>query len=50
MATNTPLIDTTKARQTLGWSERRSSIDALTELLDAIGDGAGGPTPALAPR
>jgi hypothetical protein len=30
--------------------ETRSSVDALTELLDAIGDGAGGDTPALAAR
>ena len=50
MATQTPLLDTTRARRELGWSEVRSSVDTLTELLDAIGDGAGGPTPALAPR
>ena len=49
MATNTPLMDTTKARRELGWSETRSSVDALTELLDGIGDGAGGGTPASPP-
>ena len=43
-----PLMDTTKARRDLGWSETRSSVDALTELLDGIGDGSGGDTPALA--
>jgi UDP-glucose 4-epimerase len=50
MATNTPLMDTTRARRELGWSETRSSVDALTELLDAIGDKADGDTPALAAR
>ncbi len=50
MATNTPLMDTTRARHQLGWKEIHHSVAALTELLDAIGDGAGGDTPALAPR
>jgi UDP-glucose 4-epimerase len=48
MATNTPVMDTTRARRELGWSEVRSSVDALTELLDGIGDKAEGCTPALA--
>jgi nucleoside-diphosphate-sugar epimerase len=50
MATQTPVMDTSRARSELGWSERVSSVDALRELLDGIGDGAGYPTPALAPR
>jgi UDP-glucose 4-epimerase len=50
MATNTPLMDTSRARRELAWNETHSSIEALTELLDAIGEGAGGETPALAPR
>jgi UDP-glucose 4-epimerase len=50
MATRTPVMATDRARRELGWRERVSAIDALTELLDGIGDGAGHPTPALAPR
>jgi UDP-glucose 4-epimerase len=50
MATRTPVMATDRARRELGWGERVSAIDALTELLDGIGDGAGHPTPALAPR
>jgi UDP-glucose 4-epimerase len=50
MATRTPVMATDRARRELGWRERASAIDALTELLDGIGDGAGHPTPALAPR
>jgi hypothetical protein len=34
----------------LGWAASISAVDALTELLDGIGDGAGYPTPALRPR
>ena len=50
MATQTPVMDTTRARTELGWRATMSSVDALTELLDGIGDGAGFPTPALQPR
>jgi nucleoside-diphosphate-sugar epimerase len=50
MATKTPLMDTTRARERLGWRPRRSSIDALRELLDGIGEGAGDETVPLQPR
>ena len=50
MATKTPIMDTTRARTLLDWTETMSATDALTELLDGIGDGAGFPTPALEPR
>jgi nucleoside-diphosphate-sugar epimerase len=50
MATQTPVMDTTRARQLLGWTHTVTATDALTELLDGIGDGAGFPTPALQPR
>ena len=50
MATNTPLMDTTRASHELGWTPQQSSIDALTELLDGIGDGAGDHTVPLQPR
>lgn len=50
MATQTPLMDTTRARDLLGWTPTRTSVEALVELLDGIGDGAGDRTAPLAPR
>ena len=50
MATQTPIMDTTRARHELGWVPTISATDALTELLDGIGDGAGFATPALQAR
>jgi UDP-glucose 4-epimerase len=50
MATQTPIMDTTRARAELGWKPSMSAVAALTELLDGIGAGAGYPTPALRPR
>jgi nucleoside-diphosphate-sugar epimerase len=50
MATQTPVMDVSRARAELGWSETRTSVEALTELLDGIGDGAGDDTLPLHPR
>jgi len=50
MALGTPILDSTRAREELGWRERRTSVDALRELVDGIGAGAGGPTVPLQPR
>jgi nucleoside-diphosphate-sugar epimerase len=50
MALQTPLMDTTRATSELGWVPTRSSVDALTELLDGIGDGSGYTTAPLHPR
>src|SRR3954469_12103257 len=50
MALQTPLMDTTRARQVLGWSPKRSAVEALLELFDGIGEGAGGATPPLHAR
>jgi nucleoside-diphosphate-sugar epimerase len=50
MALETPLMDTTRARTELGWQSTISSVDALVELLDGIGAGAGDDTQPLAPR
>jgi UDP-glucose 4-epimerase len=47
MAAAVPVLDTTRARQVLGWTPRISSTDALVELLDGLADGVEGPTPAL---
>ncbi len=46
---HTPLMDTTRARQELGWTPQRAADDALFELLDGIRLGAGSPTPPLSP-
>jgi hypothetical protein len=44
-----PLLDTTRARDELGWVPRRSATDAVRELLDGIAEGAGSSTAPLAP-
>ena len=44
-----PLLDTTRARDLLGWSPRHSAVDALRELLAGMAEGAGLPTAALRP-
>jgi UDP-glucose 4-epimerase len=41
-------MDTTRAREELGWSPTVDAKDALGEVLDAMGRGQGGPTPPLA--
>ena len=48
LAVGVPVMDTTRARQELGWEATRTSGQALLELLDALADRAYGPTPALA--
>ncbi len=45
-----PLVDPARARRELGWSPARSSLDALLETLQGLRDGAGEPTPPLAPH
>jgi nucleoside-diphosphate-sugar epimerase len=47
LALSVPLMDTTRARQELGWAPRRSSVEALVELLGGLHDGADFPTPPL---
>jgi hypothetical protein len=48
LAVGVPVMDTTRAREELGWEPTRTSGQALLELLDALADRAYGPTPALA--
>jgi nucleoside-diphosphate-sugar epimerase len=50
MALETPIMDTRRAQQQLGWSATRSSVEALQELLSGIGDKAGAPTAPLHPE
>jgi UDP-glucose 4-epimerase len=47
LARGVPIMDTTRARTELGWEPRHSAGDALLELLDGLGRGAGGTTPPL---
>lgn len=42
-----PLMDVRRARAELGWNPRRTSIAALLELIDGLGEGASARTPAL---
>ena len=51
MAAGSPLIDTSRARNLLGWRPRRTSVEALRYVLDGMagGDGVKG-SPLLAPR
>jgi nucleoside-diphosphate-sugar epimerase len=44
-----PVMDTARAREVLGWRPRRSSEEALMELLEGMRDGEGLPTPPLDP-
>jgi UDP-glucose 4-epimerase len=50
MALETPLMDTARARRELEWMPHVSAVDAIVELFDGIGDGAGDETEPLAPR
>ena len=45
-----PLMDSTRAREELGWQPRHSASDALLELLDGLRRSAGLDTPPLAPH
>lgn len=47
IATRSPLMDTTRAREELEWRPRHSSTDAARELIDGLADGATGTSPAL---
>jgi nucleoside-diphosphate-sugar epimerase len=49
MALAVPLLDTSRAREELGWTPRHRADDTLLELLDGIRRGDGAPTPPLTP-
>jgi nucleoside-diphosphate-sugar epimerase len=50
MGLGAPLMDTTRAREELGWRPQRAATDALAELLEGMRSGAGLETPPLDPR
>lgn len=41
MAANAPIMDTTRAREALGWSPGRSSLQAIADVLAGMGRGSG---------
>ncbi len=47
MALGVPIMDTTRAREELGWEPRHDGGEALLELLGGMADGAGLATPPL---
>jgi UDP-glucose 4-epimerase len=49
MGLSVPIMDTSRAREVLGWEPRRSSIEAIREVLAGIADAEGEPTPPLEP-
>jgi hypothetical protein len=44
-----PLLDTSRARDVLGWAPHRSATDALRDVIEGMAGGAGGKTAPLAP-
>jgi len=50
MGLGVPLLDTTRAREELGWEPQKSGEDAISDLLAGMRAGAGLPTPPLSPR
>jgi nucleoside-diphosphate-sugar epimerase len=48
LAVRSPLLDTSRARDQLGWAPARTSIDAILELAGGMRDHAEGDTPPLA--
>lgn len=47
VATRSPLMDTSKARDELDWRPTWSSTDAARELIEGLADGAVGPSAAM---
>jgi hypothetical protein len=49
MALSVPLLDTSRAREDLGWTPKRTAGEALLELIEGMREGAGTATPPLDP-
>jgi UDP-glucose 4-epimerase len=49
LALSVPVMDTARARRELGWRPTVDAGEALRELLEALADGKGAPTPPLEP-
>lgn len=49
LALGVPMMDTTRAREQLGWEPALDSLEALDDLLKGMRNAEGGPTPPLEP-
>jgi len=49
MALAVPIMDTTRAREELGWEPAHTSAEALIELIEGMNEGEGAATPPLDP-
>lgn len=49
MGFGVPTMDVSRAHETLGWRPRRTSVEALIELVDGLDRGSSAATPALRP-
>ena len=45
-----PLMDSSRAREELGWEPRHDAMEALRELVEGMTEEASAPSPALRPR
>ncbi|HET7398045.1 MAG TPA: NAD-dependent epimerase/dehydratase family protein [Intrasporangium sp.] len=50
MALEAPWVDSSRAREELGWHPRHTALDVLAELVRGMSDGSGTASPALRPR
>ena len=49
MGLSVPIMDTTRAREELGWEPRHSSVEAIRDVLSGIAGAEGAPKPPLEP-
>lgn len=49
MGLGVPLLDSTRAREELGWRPSIDALDALLEVIEGMRESAGAPTPPLEP-
>jgi UDP-glucose 4-epimerase len=50
LALTSPIMDTSRARQELGWTPQRSAEETFLELLAGLREGAGLDTSPLSPK
>ena len=50
LASTSPVLTATRARDVLGWRPTHSGFETMAEVLDGIADGAGTSSPPLRPR
>ncbi|XRQ15193.1 NAD-dependent epimerase/dehydratase family protein [Actinomadura welshii] len=50
LALEVPVMDTSRARDELGWTPRHTAREAIEEFLEGLRTGAGRDTPPLSPR